>query len=272
MNPYSNRLAVFRHLSWIIAVLAAIASAVGLFAPTVYRETDWVIPQNRGQDLVTLIALVVLVWAQKAQRGRSPRALLIAFGILGYLAYTYTGAAFVYHFNELFPVYVALFSMTGAALIAGLSGIDVTMVRSSFDAQTPRRGVSVFLLIMAVMLCALWSSQIIPFYVDGTLPNMIVQAKTPSVYVYVLDLGVVGPLSLLAAWWLWCDRPWGFVLAGFVLVKAAAMGLALLCMTLFAWRAGVAVESTMTLAWTLLAIAGVSMSVWYFSHCRVVES
>jgi hypothetical protein len=52
---------------------------------------------------------------------------------------------------------------------------------------------------MAALLCVLWFGQIIPFYTRGELPNMIVQAKTPTVFVYVLDLGVVVPLSLLAA-------------------------------------------------------------------------
>lgn len=254
-------------LSWIVVLLAAIAAAVGLFAPNVYRETQWVIPQNRGQDLVTLIALVVLVpMLTRTQRG-SPRATLIWLGLLGYLAYTYTGAAFSYGFNELFLVYVALFGCTGAALIATLSGIDATSLAHAFDERTPRRGVITFLLVMAAVLCALWFSQIIPFFTRGELPNMIVQAKTPTVFVYVLDLGVVVPLALLSAWWLWQQQAWGYVLAGFVLVKATTMGLALLSMTVFAIRAGLPVDATMSLAWVTLAVAGCGMSWWYFGHC-----
>jgi uncharacterized membrane-anchored protein len=76
------------------------------------------------------------------------------------------------------------------------------------------------------------------------------------------------PLSLLSAWWLWSDRPWGFVLAGFVLVKAAAMGLALLSMTAFALRASLPVDTGLSVAWAGLAVTGLSMSVWFFQHCR----
>jgi len=169
------------------------------------------------------------------------------------VAYTYTGAAFAYAFNELFIVYIALLSLSGAALISGLSSIDVRRLRDGFDAQAPRPSVIAILLIMAVVLCLLWFSQIIPFYTHGTLPEMIVKAKTPTVFVHVLDLGVVVPLN---------------VFSGFVLVKSATMGLALLSMTAFAIGADLEVDATLTLAWVALAGAGLAMSVWYFGHCR----
>ncbi len=267
MRESASKIMVARRLSCAIIVLAAIAAGVGLLTPTVYGETAWVVPQNRGQDLVTLLALAALVPALIAVRRGSPRATLIWLGLLGYVAYTYTGAAFAHGFNALFPAYVALFSLAGSALIAGLSGIDEDQFWTAFDARTPRRGVMAFLVIMAFILCLLWSSQIIPFYTRGELPNMIVQAKTPTVFVYVIDLGVVVPLALLSAWWLKRDRPWGYALAGIVLVKAATMGLALLSMTGFALRTGLDVEAVTSLAWVALAAAGLFMSVWYFSHC-----
>lgn len=187
-----GRLRVAFVLSWLIIVLATLAAAVGLLLRGVYRETAWVVPQNRGQDLVTLLALAVMVPMQLAAQRGSPRATLIWPGLLGYLAYTYTCAAFAYDFNQLFLVYVALFGATGAALIAALSGIDAGALQRAFDEGTPRRGVMAVLRIMAAVLCLLWFSQIIPFSTRGELPNMIVQAKTPTVFVYVLDLGVVG--------------------------------------------------------------------------------
>lgn len=268
MKPTKQALSVSFYLTVLVIVLAAVASATGLFLPTVYRETAWVIPQNRGQDLVTLIALIVLTPnAIKARRG-SVRSSLIWFGILGYLAYTYTGASFAYAFNYLFLVYVALFSFTGAALIAGVLAINVDRFRSAFDSGTPRRAVIVFLVTMALILSVLWLSQIVPFYTEGRLPEMIIRAQTPTVFVYVLDLGIVVPLSLLSVWWLWHDKPWGYVLASFVLVKATTMGLALLAMTGFAIRAKLNVEVQLTVFWVLLASTGLTMSIWYFRHCH----
>jgi hypothetical protein len=217
---------------------------------------------------VTLLALVVLVPVLAAARRGSRRSTLVWLGLLGYLAYTYVGAAFAYGFNELFPAYVALFGLTGAALIGGLSGIDAVAMKQAFDAGTPRRGVVAILLVMAAVLCALWVSQIVPFYTEGRLPDMVLKAKTPTVFVYVLDLGVVVPLALLSVWWLWRGQPWGYVLAGFVLVKAATMGLVLLAMTAFALRAGLQVETVLSAVWVTLAVAGLAMSWRFLRHCR----
>lgn len=267
IEAVSSRLKIAHRLTVPVVVLAAIAAAIGLFLPAVYRETEWVVPQNRGQDLVTLLVLAALIPALIASHRGSPRGTLVWLGLVGYLAYTYTGAAFAYGFNKLFPIYVALFALTGAALLAGMFGLDVAALRSAFDDGAPRRGVIAFLLIMALVLCALWGSQIVPFYTDGRLPETIVRANTPTVFVYVLDLGVVAPVSLLSAWWLWRDAPWGYVLAGFVLVKAATMGLALLSMTAFAMRAQLQVDAVLSVAWGTLALAGLLMSAWYFSHC-----
>jgi hypothetical protein len=258
-------------LSWTIGALAVLASALGLFMPSIYRETAWVLPQNRGQDLVTLLAVAVLLPVLPHARRGSPRATLIAFGLLGYLAYTYTGAAFAYGFNALFLVYVALFALCGAALIAGLSGIDPAALHAAFDAGTPRRAVATFLLLMGAMLCLMWLGQIVPYFFSGALPPMIEKAKTPTVFVFVLDLGVVVPLALLSAVWLWRGRAWGTVLAAFVLVKAMTMGLALLSMTVFSWRAGIEVEPMLAAAWALLASAGGAMAFWFFAHCAAAE-
>ena len=48
-----------------------------------------------------------------------------------------------------------------------------------------------FLLVLAAALCLPWFGQIIPFFTEGRLPERMVPAKMPIVYVYVLDLGVV---------------------------------------------------------------------------------
>jgi hypothetical protein len=226
MNPALDgartaRLRVAFGLTWLVLVLASVAAAVGLWMPAVYRETAWVVPQNRGQDLVTLFVVALLVAVlRRAQQG-SPRAMLIWLGLVGYLSYTYTGAAFSYAFNELFLVYVALFGSTGAILIAGLSSLDAQAMQGRFDPATPRRTAAGYLVVLAIVLSVLWLSQIVPFLTRGELPNLIVQARTPTVFVFVLDLGVVVPLALLGAWWLWQRRPWGEVLAASALAVSA---------------------------------------------------
>lgn len=87
----------------LILVLGTVASAGGLFLPELYRDTAWTVPQNRGQDLITMaVALSALVAALQGFGRGSARAMLIWIGLLGYMFYTYMGASFAYAFNEFF--------------------------------------------------------------------------------------------------------------------------------------------------------------------------
>jgi hypothetical protein len=183
------RAAVAWRLTTLMIPLAALASAAGLFLPGLYRETDWVVPQNRGQDLITLLLVPILGASLLAARRGSVRATMIWLGLLGYLFYTYTGASFAYTFNRLFPVYVALFSLSIFALVAGAVSLNLAAVERSFDAGVLRRPVAVFLSLLAVMLSAAYLGQILPFYTTGAVPRPIELADTPTLFVYVLDLG-----------------------------------------------------------------------------------
>lgn len=255
-------------MTWTLVPLAGTAAAAGLLVPSVYRETAWVLPQNLGQDAVTLLALVALIYVLARARAGSVHAILLWTGLLGYLWYTYVGASFAYRFNELFLVYVASMSLSSAALIALFGRLDVAWLKSGFSARAPRRSAAVFLAVMALILCALWLSQVIAFLRDGVLPDLIERAETPTNFVFVLDLGVVVPVSLLATALLWRDHAWGYALAGAMLMKMAAMGIALLSMTAFAARAGVDVDPGLAAFWLLIAVGGSAMTAWFVAACR----
>lgn len=254
-------------LSWLLIPLVLAAAAIGLFWPEVYRETAWVIPQNRGQDLVTLIAAIALSATLIYARSGAPRAIPLWIGLLGYLWYTYVGAAFSYRFNELFLVYVACFSLSSAALIALFTGLDAATLKAAFSPRAPRGAAAVFLLIMAALLAVLWLSQVVAFLQTGVLPELIERAETPTNFVFVLDLGVVVPVSVLAAVLLLRDASWGYALASAMLMKAATMGLALVSMTVFAMNAGIEADLGLAMFWAFLAIAGFAMTAWFVSAC-----
>ncbi len=258
-------------LSYAIVTLAAIASGAGLLIPEVYKDNAWVTAQNRGTDLVTLVIVVpaTLVVLAAYRRG-SPRGRLMLFGLLGYFFYVYTGASLAYSFNYLFLVYVALFSLSIFALVALGNSMNAPSLRRAFDANTPWRAVWIFMVWLAVMLCIIWFSQILPFYLTGEIPQSILDADAPTMFVYVLDLGIVVPVAIIGAAWLRRCHSWGPVLAGFILVKATTIGLALLGMTWFVSRAGEPTDFALAILWAVVAVAGLSMSYWFFKHCRTV--
>jgi hypothetical protein len=43
-------------------------------------------------------------------------------------------------------------------------------------------------------------------------------------------------------------------------------------MSVFAWRTGVQVDATLSVAWVTLAVAGLGISWWTFGYCRRLKS
>ena len=253
-------------ITWLIALLTALAAAGGLFIDDLYRDPETLIPIIRGQDLITLFVAPLLVFTALEAHSGSTRGLLAYIGLLGYVLYTYTGAAFAYSFNALILVYIALFSLSIFTLVGVLVKLNAEQVREHFDATVPRKPIVVFLLMIVFALGIGELAQIIAFYTTGELPQAMQDIGATTYFVYVMDLGLIVPLSLLAAIWLWQDRAWGYVLAASMLIKAATMGLALLSMTWFAVDAGQSTDG-LTLLWAVITFGGLALSFWLLKHC-----
>lgn len=244
-----------QRLTFLAAALAVVASALGLFLPGVYRDNAWVIPQNRGTDLVTLFVVIPLLLAvvPRAAKGLAGAA-IVWLALLGYLFYVYTGAAFAYAFNPLFLVYVALFSLTAAALVALGIAIPRLDLEPSFGTRFPRRVVATACATIAVLLSVLWLGQILPSLADGTVPRAIRDAGGTTSFIYVLDLGIMVPLAVLGALWTWRCELWGYLVGGYVLVKTTTMGLALVAMSLFLAASAQPLDTGLFTIWIVLAL------------------
>ena len=249
--------------------LAGAASLAGLSMRDLYGATP-LAPAMRGQDLLTLLILPVLAAAVAGARRQSPRATVVWLGLVGYLLYTYTGAAFAYRFNRLFLVYVALFGLSALALGAGALGIDVARLHRRLDAA-PRGALAVFLTATALLLLA-ELGQIVPALITGTTPALIARSDGAGNFVYVLDLGVVVPLALVAAAGLRRRAPWADVLGGCLAIKAATMGLALMAMAWFSVREGQLADAAPTVAYAVMTAGGLAMSFWFLTARRAFSN
>lgn len=260
-----------QRLTAVLLPLAAVASAGGLFLPGLYRETTPV-PAMRGQDLVTLVAVFALAATLPAVRRQSSRATLVWIGLLGYMLYAYTGAAFAYRFNQFFLLYLVLFNLSVFALVAAAASVDVTRIKRSFDEAAPRGSVIAFLIALGVILGVSELSQIIPALATDAVPELLVHSEGAGNFVYALDLGLILPLAVIAAVLLRRRSGWGYVLSGALLIKAVTMGLALLSATWFAVRAGMPVEFSLTLAYGAITLSSLGLGTWFFHHCSTNET
>jgi hypothetical protein len=251
-------------LTVLVLVLLPLATAVGLFVPGIYRDTAWMIPQARGQDLITLTVVEpLLVAALLASRRHSIVAGLAWMGGLSYVLYTYAMYSYTTYFNALFLVYVALFSASLFALIDLLVHTDATAVRAAMRSTLLTRIMSLYCALVGFFFLLTWLGQIVPATIQGTVPEPILLAKTPTSAVHVQDLAIVLPLFFLTAVWLWQRRPWGFVLAPILLILTDVMLLALVAMSLFSSAAGIAGSLDMVPVFGILALVSLALTGLY---------
>jgi hypothetical protein len=251
-------------LSALTVILAVPTHLIGLLSPSIYRDPAILLPQNLGTDLVTLvIGIPLLAFTTIAVQRGSSRARPLWLGALAYLVYAYGMYAMAVRWNPLFLVYVALFSLSLFTLIIGLVQTDAARVRAALADRLPVRPVAAYLIGIAVIVAALWLAEEVRALVGGTIPPSVLQFETPTNIVHVFDLGVVMPAMLVAATELLRDRPWGFVLAGMLLVKASTIGLWVVVMIWFSAHEGFGSPPAYTLFFVALTAAGTALA-WRF--------
>jgi len=272
----NTSLATARRLSVPVLVLALIAALAGLYSDgsagpasfvnawnqtilldgqgVYHRDSVSGAAQERGQDLVTLIvALPLLGFAFFASgRGRNWTRVFLA-GILGYFLYTYCLLAFGAVYNELFLVYVSVFSLSLFAFVFAVLSVDMAELGSRCAAAYPRKTAMGIMLFIGFLLAAMWLLRIVPALAGGLPPPSIDGYHT--MFVQAGDLGILVPAALLSAWWLFRRNPAGYLLATVLLVKGSAMGLAVGMMGVSMNRAGTGSDAPFFLIFVFFALA-----------------
>jgi len=209
-------------LSSCVAVLAGLASLVGLLVGGLYGTPASVAEMLRGYDLVTLVVVVpVLALAQLRARRGSDRARLVWVGMLAYLAYTYAYYLFGASFNDVFMLHAVVFGGSVFALVLAVLALDVPTIGGGFARRTPRRLVSAVLGLLAAGLGGMWVYYVVRFAVTGEVPpgSALVEPDSVVHLGIALDLALLVLAYALAAVLLWRGIAAGFVLASVVLVS-----------------------------------------------------
>jgi hypothetical protein len=265
-------LTVAYRLSAALAVLLLVASVVGLFVPSVYRDPREWADQARGINLVDLVITLPTLAASimLASRG-SWRARIVWLGILGYVLYDEVIFAFDVAFNPLFLVYVGILSLSFWSLIVILTRLDVDALRLRFSLETTIRAVSLYLLAVAALFFLVWMKGIVPAILSNTTPADIVKAGLPTNPVHVLDLGFLLPAFVLAAIWLMRRRPWGYALAGPLLVIQSILGLNIIASALFPLWDGQSVSLAIAPLFVIIIVVSVVLAARYLRSLREVS-
>lgn len=191
--------------AWIAALMAAQALLGRVFAGQ-YRDVAWIRATWFGNDLVTLLAVPLLLVARVLVRRGSVRGLLLWLGVLGYSAYNYAYYLLGAALNSFLPLYVALLVLSVATLILALSRIEVAQVAASFRAQTPVRLIGGYLVFVAVGLSLVWFGMWVTYIFAGR-PTPV----EPEAFklVAALDTSIMVPLLAVGGVLLWRRSAWG---------------------------------------------------------------
>ena len=249
-------------LSVIDALLVLAASLAGLLLKSTYaRESpSWAV-QGMGQDIVNLVAVVVLCMAAYGVNKGSGKAFFVWSGVLLYLLYAYCIYAFDVHLNRLFLVYVAILGLSFYALVVSVRPLHLDDLHVTFAAKTPARLVSVFFLVLGIGFAVLWLREEIPALVTGEIPQSVADSGLPTNPVHVLDLGLYLPAMLITALLLWRRTRLGFFLAGPLLVFSILTGMAILAIFLVTSSQGMPTSVGLEVFFAMIIVVSLTLTV-----------
>src|SRR6266536_2402318 len=233
-------------LSVIDALLVLTASASGIFLKSIYvRETlSWAV-QGIGQDIVNLVAAVVLFIAAYFVNKGSVKAFLVWSGVL------------------LFLVYVAIVGLSFYALVVFVIHMHLDSLQAYFSANTPARLVSAFLPVLGIVFYLLWLREEIPALVTGTIPPSVTAANLPTNPVHVLDLGLYLPAMIITGLLLWRRKLLGYLLAGPLLVFSILSGSAILVIFLVMGSKGMPTSVGIEAFFVVIIVVSLVLSVLF---------
>ena len=266
--PQPYRTTAF-NLSILIAVLASIASAGGLFLKGLYQDNLFVTSAWKGNDLITLLLGVpILVMTMIFSKYDSRKALLVWMGMLDYMLYTYAFYLFAATFNWFFLLYVALLGLSMFALLFALANLDANHISRGVNPRMQVKWIAAYMLVVAAGLTLIYVIQSLEFIFTGRVPAIVALTGHPTSIVFALDLTLLVPFLVLGAIWLVQRKPWGFILAGIYTVKGPLYTLVLTAGSLWAAKAGVEGAGAETPLWVTLTILGSIACILFYRNIR----
>ncbi len=279
-------------LSSIVAFLALIATAVGFFwnnngisfyVNNIYGnsiqmygnglyafDTYFKAPIQRGTDLVTLFlaipVLLLVIWLNK-QNLLKYRLLLV--GVLSYFLYYSASLAFGVSYNNLFLVYILLFSASLFSFMVGIASIDTKSISDKILDKMPRRSIAIFM-IFAGLSVFVWLIEIVGALLTGKPPASLAIYTTEPTYVF--DLGIIAPSAFACAVLLFRKKPLGYVFAAVLLVLNSFIGIVVVSQTIVQKVAGISISIGAFIAFVgifvVMSLAAVILNIKLLKNIR----
>jgi hypothetical protein len=194
-----------------------------------FYDTVSMVAQQQANDFILLAVGLPLLAISTALAFRgSLRGHLLLTGMLGFFLYTFMSMAMLTSYNDLFLVYVALFSLSLFAFILSMMAFDLENLPHHFSEKLPRGWIAGLLFLVGGFLLLAWLGRIGQPLMQNETPAL---ENTTTLVIQAMDLGLVVPLCFLGGVLLLRRSPWGYLLASVALLKGVTMGLAVSAMS-----------------------------------------
>lgn len=249
-------------LNWLvplIAILALIAAGAGLIwqdggslytYTTLYGETVQIYGQglydhdtvfsagaSQGADAVALfVDLPLLAVSFVLYRRGSLRGGFLLASALAYYLYYGASLGLVVAYNNLYLIYLALFSASFYAFVLALTAFDLPALPARFSPHLPQRGMVIFMFVVGLGVAFIWLSDVVNALITNGMPEAL--GTNPTLVTYTLDVGIIAPSALLAGALLLRRASRGYLLTGILTILLALVGVMVIGQTIMQLNAG----------------------------------
>jgi len=262
----SDAMRLARRLTATLLAVMGIQAVIGLVFQTAYRDIDWIRATWFGNDWVTLVVAVPLLFAGLVRGAAgSIRGLLLWLGLIAYALYNYAFYLFGAALNPFFPIYVAAFVLSAIVLILAVSHIDAQRVAESFGPTTPVRLIGGSLVFVGLGLASVWIAMWAAYIFTGR-PTPV----EPEAFklVAALDLSLMVPALTVGGVLLWQRTPWGYIIAAIAATQGALYLFVLSVNSLVAMQRGIVRPPGELPIWAPLTIFTTAVAVLMFENVR----
>jgi hypothetical protein len=191
---YIRNLSINKILYVVTGLFALIAAGWGVLSPAMYEPVveARILPGVFTQDLVVVLAAVLMIGLAVRLKSDDYRSLVIILGILGFLFYAYGIYAIEQVYIQLYPMYLAILALSFYTLAYSLVSLNLRTVEALQLPAALRYGTAGYGIFIAIMFNIIWLSQLIP----------LLQTHDRVEYtfsVYIIDLVFIMPSFVIMA-------------------------------------------------------------------------
>lgn len=227
-------------------------------------------PISKGTDAVTLFLVIPLfILIVLLNKKNSLKYRIIYLGLLSFILYYSASIAFGAALNNLFIVYLFLFSISLFSFITGIADIDYQGIEEKIGSNFPNKSIAIFLF-FAGLSVFVWLLEIISFMTTGSPPTGLgVKTTEPT---FILDIGIIAPAAFLGGIFLLKRKPLGYVISPVLLVLNALIGIVVISQTIFQRMYGVYISTGQLIAFVgIFVVMSLIASILYFKALKNIK-